>query len=80
MSQTKRKEVSKAWTEMKKKKKNTYAYNDTDKDTHPSPFIPYITNLGFATLSGTELKLWLYKLNEQGTLFSNTVYITLPEC
>ena len=47
MSQTRRKEVSKACTE----KKNYY---DTDKDTGPLPFIPYITNLGFVTLSGGE--------------------------
>lgn len=47
MSQTRRKEVSKACTE----KKNYY---DTDKDTDPLPFIPYITNLGFVTLSGGE--------------------------
>lgn len=47
MSQTRRKEVSKAWTG----KKNYY---DTDKDTNPLPFIPYITNLGFVTLSGGE--------------------------
>lgn len=47
MSQTRRKEVSKACTG----KKNYY---DTDKDTDPLPFIPYITNLGFVTLSGGE--------------------------
>ena len=56
MSQTRRKEVSKACTE----KKNYY---DTDKDTDPLPFIPYITNLGFVTLSGGEHHVYF---SEQG--------------
>ena len=67
MSQTTRKEVSRACT----KKKNS-AYNDTYKDTNPLLFISYITNLGIIALSGRELHVKFSSINRCNNILQSS--------